>query len=180
MGNAAGLFSRFKTILLVVLALSVFTGCKEQGQQEAVQDTAFPRAGVMIRPFSIKDLKGGAVIKTDSLIGKPFVINFWASWCGPCSFEAPGLEKMYRTFRDRGVEFVGVVVQDREEPARGFQEKYGLSFPSGLDETGDISFQYNVYGVPMTLVVAGDGRISYVHIGAIEEDVLKGEIQKVL
>ncbi len=90
--------------------------------------------------------------------GKPVVVNFWASWCGPCADEAPVLEDAARRYGDRFT-FVGVDVQDLDSDAQTFINKYGLTYANGSGNAGPISVQYGMRGVPETYFIAPDGRL---------------------
>jgi cytochrome c biogenesis protein CcmG/thiol:disulfide interchange protein DsbE len=90
--------------------------------------------------------------------GKPVVVNFWASWCGPCAEEAPLLQDAARRNADRFT-FIGVNVQDVDADAQAFMRKYGITYPNGSRNAGPISVQYGMRGVPETYFVAPDGRL---------------------
>jgi cytochrome c biogenesis protein CcmG/thiol:disulfide interchange protein DsbE len=90
--------------------------------------------------------------------GKPAVVNFWASWCGPCADEAPVLQDAARRYGDR-VTFVGVDVEDVDADAQSFLHKYGITYPNGSGNAGPISVQYGMRGVPETYFVAPTGRL---------------------
>jgi cytochrome c biogenesis protein CcmG, thiol:disulfide interchange protein DsbE len=90
--------------------------------------------------------------------GKPVVVNFWASWCGPCADEAPVLQDAARRYGDR-MTFVGVDVQDLDSDAQAFIRKYGITYPNGSTNAGPISVQYGMRGVPETYFIAPDGRL---------------------
>ena len=90
--------------------------------------------------------------------GKPAVVNFWASWCGPCADEAPVLQDAARRYGDR-ITFVGVDVQDLDSDAQAFLRKYGISYANGSGNAGPISIQYGMRGVPETYFIAPDGRL---------------------
>jgi len=130
-------------------------------------------------PFKLKTLDG-KVLDLNSLKGRPIVINFFASWCTECRAEARWFGKEYLAFRDAGVEFVGVAVQDTEEDARNYAKEFGLAYPSGLDDTGAIARKYRLYGIPKTFIVGKDGRFSFIHTGELTEDELAMEIKKAL
>ena len=109
--------------------------------------------------FSL-DLFDGSTFKlADTLAsGKPVVVNFWASWCGPCADEASVLQDAARRNADRIV-FVGVNVQDVDADAQAFLRKYGVSYANGSKDSGPISIQYGMRGVPETYFIAPDGRL---------------------
>jgi cytochrome c biogenesis protein CcmG/thiol:disulfide interchange protein DsbE len=109
--------------------------------------------------FSLGLFDGSTFKLSETLAsGKPVVLNFWASWCGPCADEAPVLQDAARRNADRVV-FVGVNVQDIDSDAQAFLRKYGVSYANGSKDTGPISIQYGMRGVPETYFIAPDGRL---------------------
>lgn len=175
----AGLAASLVVALVLLLALG---GCESKeagdGGTKSVRDT-LPNEGEIAPEFRLTTLDG-AEWSLKEHAGVPVVINFFASWCHPCRQEAPTLEKVYEEFRDREVVFIGVAVQDRVDAAKGFVEKYGLTFSVGLDESGGIGSTYRIFGVPKTFIVGRDGRFSYIHTGDISEELLVTELRKVL
>ena len=131
-------------------------------------------------PFTLPTFDG----KTVSLVemrGRVVVINFWASWCVPaCYDEAPSLERAWQGYRDRGVVLIGVNIQDKEEPARRFLDRFGHTFPNGPDSLGRVSIDYGVYGVPETFFVDRKGHIRFKKVGAVTDEILKQQIEKLL
>jgi cytochrome c biogenesis protein CcmG/thiol:disulfide interchange protein DsbE len=109
--------------------------------------------------FSLGMFDGSTFRLSESLkSGKPAVVNFWASWCGPCADEAPLLEDAAQRYGDRFT-FVGVNVQDVDGDAQAFMRKYGITYPNGSGGAGPISVQYGMRGVPETYFIAPDGRL---------------------
>jgi cytochrome c biogenesis protein CcmG/thiol:disulfide interchange protein DsbE len=109
--------------------------------------------------FTLGLFDGSTFKLSDTLSrGKPVVVNFWASWCGPCADEAPVLQDAARRYGDR-VAFVGVNVQDVDSDAQAFLRKYAISYPNGSNNAGPISIQYGMRGVPETYFIAPDGRL---------------------
>ena len=109
--------------------------------------------------FSLGLFDGSTFTLSSTLqTGKPVVLNFWASWCGPCADEAPVLQDAARRYADR-VTFVGVDVQDLDTDAQAFVRKYAITYPTGSGNAGPISIQYGMRGVPETYFIAPDGRL---------------------
>lgn len=107
--------------------------------------------------FSLRRFDGGMLTLSD-FRGHAVVLNFWASWCGPCVREAPLLEQVWRTYRTRGLVVIGINVQDRERDARKFLARAGITYPN---VHGDVSTYraYGLTGVPETFFVDREGRI---------------------
>ncbi|MGH2941115.1 MAG: TlpA family protein disulfide reductase [Solirubrobacterales bacterium] len=93
-----------------------------------------------------------------SLRGKPALINFWASWCGPCRQEAPELERIARSLHG-SAHLVGVDYTDQADPARSFIRRYGWTFPVLSDPEGTYGARYRFTGLPTTVVLDSRGRI---------------------
>jgi thiol-disulfide isomerase/thioredoxin len=87
--------------------------------------------------------------------GKPLVVNFFGSWCGPCNSEAPDLATFSKA--NPAVQFVGIAVNDAESGATSFMTKYGLSYPVVIDDNS-LSSQYGITGVPTTIFFNGNGQ----------------------
>jgi cytochrome c biogenesis protein CcmG/thiol:disulfide interchange protein DsbE len=120
--------------------------------------------GRMIGGFRSADLGSGQVS----------VVNFWASWCGPCVQEHPHLMALGKR---TGVRILGVNYKDQAASARRFLGRYGNPFAAvGVDGNGRAAIEWGVYGMPETFIVGGDGRILYKHVGPITAEVLEGKI----
>lgn len=111
--------------------------------------------------------------------GRPVVVNFWASWCIPCEDEAPLIEAVARRYQAR-VSFIGVDVLDTEANARGFLNRFGVTYPNGADPSGEVSIAYGMSGVPETYFIGLDGRIARKWAGPLDEARLTSFLEDLL
>ena len=107
----------------------------------------------------------GSAVGLNDLKGQVVLINFWASWCGPCRQEMPILEQMYRKYRGAGVTLLGVNVEPKSGDAVGFLKSTPVSFPILFDTQSKVSTLYEVSGMPSTVIVDRKGKVRYVHHG---------------
>jgi len=114
------------------------------------------------------------------LEGKPVVLNFWGSWCGPCREEAPILAAAESGWRDRGVVFLGVDSKDAEPDALAFEEEFGIEYHSVVDGDGALGAEYGVFGYPETFFIDADGVIRTKHVGPIDAATLETYIAQIL
>lgn len=156
-----------------ILLLSSLTSCSTQ-QGNAAGDTLATAPDFTFTLFDGKELA------LSELRGKPVVLNFWASWCPPCRAEARGLERVWQAYKNKGVVFVGVDIQDKEEDARAFLNEFGITYPNGRDIDNEIAVSYGVSGIPTTVLINLDGKVARRWVGAIEEKQLGAFIEEVL
>jgi peroxiredoxin len=121
-------------------------------------------AGVPAPGFQLQMMNGKSLALSD-LKGQVVLINFWASWCGPCRQEMPILDQLYRSYKEAGFTLVGVNVEPSVGDAKKFLQGTPVSFPILLDPQSKVSNLYEVSGMPSTVIVDRNGVVRYVHRG---------------
>ncbi|KPJ93319.1 MAG: redoxin [Gammaproteobacteria bacterium SG8_11] len=112
--------------------------------------------------FTLKSLKGSN-LKLSEFRGDVVVINFWASWCGPCRQEMPALNDLYLKHRDQGLTLLGVNVEKNASKAANMIRDLRVVYPVLFDSNGEVSKLYKVEDMPSTVFVDRDGNIRYLH-----------------
>ena len=114
--------------------------------------------------------------------GRVVMINFWATWCGPCRQEMPQLNKLYDKYRGSGFVLMGVNVDDDVRNATEVAHKLALSFPVLLDTDKSVSKLYDLSTMPSTVLVDRDGKVRYLHRGYLAgyEDTYDKQVRELL
>ncbi len=114
--------------------------------------------------FTLKS-RSGENIKLSELRGQVVMLNFWASWCGPCRQEMPLLEQIYRRYQPLGFTLLGINVDEDPQAAEALLKEIPVSFPVLFDSRNQVSEEYGLVAMPSTLMVDRDGQMRFVHLG---------------
>ena len=120
----------------------------------------------------------GQAARWPQLRGKVVVLNFWASWCGPCENEAPVLERAQRKLAGSGGTVLGVTYKDDADASRDFVKKYKLTYPSLRDDRLDLAPKYGTTKLPETFVLDKDGHVVAMSRGEVSQDFLSRAIDR--
>jgi len=138
-----------------------------------------PLVGKPAPAFALREVGTNNTIDIAQYRGKPLIINFWATWCGPCWEEHPILVANARMLQPN-VQFLGVVFQDKEDKILGFLQQRGTAYPTVVDDRGKTAIAYGVGGVPETYFLDANGVIRAKFAGPMSGDVIQANLQKVL
>jgi len=171
--------NRFTALTLLIALASPAVPLAAQ----AADDPVIPQEKrTVARKFGLRDLDGKKRQLAD-LKGKLVVVNFWATWCGPCQQEMPAFTKVYAEYRDRGVEFVGAANEDQASRAKvkTFVKSLDIQFPIWLEASAD---HMEAFGVgpelPATVIVDQQGRLAARIKGVTDEAQLRALIDRLL
>ncbi len=139
-----------------------------------------PIVGQVAPTFTLENIDGGK-IDLAQFKGRPVIVNFFASWCEPCKYEAPLLRQAVLTYGPKGVMFLGIAYNDKPADAKKFRDQYGLGFPMLLDDDQSrASVAYGLVGVPETYFINRAGQILERHKGQLLQDDLERGIKAIL
>lgn len=139
-----------------------------------------PRVGQRAPAFSLHRLNGTGDVSLASLRGRAVVLNFFASWCGPCKKEAPALEQVWRDYRSQGVTVLGIDTNDASNDAKQFIAAHGVTYPT-VGDGGRLSGKYALSNLPTTYVVNRQGRIVGGQIlGAVSDQPFSHDLSRYL
>jgi len=126
---------------------------------------AMPLSPTSLAPdFTLRTLEGRN-LRLGEQRGRVVLVNFWATWCGPCRQEMPHLNKLYEKYKASGFMLLGVNVDDDTQQAVGVASKLGVTFPVLPDIDKRVSRQYDLSAMPSTVLIDRDGRVRYLHRG---------------
>lgn len=129
--------------------------------------------------FSLLDLTGQRT-NLSSYRGKVVLLDFWATWCDPCRDEIPHFVELQETYRDQGLQIIGISMDDGPEPVRDFSRRFKMNYPVVMGDADTGELYGGVFGLPIAFLIGRDGRISAKHIGATDISVFEKEIVNLL
>ncbi len=138
----------------------------------ATTSSAAVQENTLAPDFALKS-RAGTNVRLSELRGQVVMINFWATWCGPCRQEMPLLEKLYKRYKKLGFTLLGVNVEENSRPAINYLKDVSVSFPILFDTRNVVSKLYQVSGMPSTVVVDRDGKLRFIHTGYVVGDEAK-------
>ena len=127
--------------------------------------------------FTLDRLDGSGTVALADLSGKVVVVNFFASWCLPCTQENPALVRVYERYRSSDVVMLGVNYQESRDNGLAYVRRMGMGWTTVADDDGRVAMSYGVFGPPETFFIGPDGVIAGRHIGPIDEETLVNAIE---
>lgn len=151
-------------------------------EEQVSEESSSQEQEVMAPDFTVYDTEGNAV-KLSEYIGKPVVLNFWASWCGPCKMEMPDFDEKYKELGN-DIHFLMVNMTDGSqetlETAKTFVEKSGYSFSVYFDTDMDAAMTYGVTSIPSTYFIDAEGHAIAMAQGMIDASTLQQGIDMIV
>ena len=158
---------------------SVTPGRNAGGSSASSKGTSCDAEGRATYDFVLKN-QLNAPVKMADYKGKVVIVNFWATWCGPCKVEIPDFVKLYDQYKDKGLVIVGISVDDSPDQLQAFMKEFKMNYPV-LQMTPDVESAWGpFYGYPTSFIVARDGSICTKHLGPATKEQFEQEIKGLL
>lgn len=161
-------------IALLTVAIVQAVDKKADKQPDTAKEASANNAGLTIGAkapdFELKTLTGETVNLSD-LKGKKVMLNFWATWCGPCKAEMPEMEEFFKT-ADQDIKILAVNI-DPQLDVKGFVDEYKITFPVLLDSEDAVNTKYQVLSIPTTYFIDSNGIIQNKFVGTMKLDDMK-------
>jgi cytochrome c biogenesis protein CcmG, thiol:disulfide interchange protein DsbE len=138
-----------------------------------------PIEGALALDVALETLDGDAVSLSD-YGGQVVLVNFWASWCGPCRVEIPELKGLYEDLSEEGFEILAVNVGEGADEIGAFTESIEMPFAILLDSDGAAARRYGIRGLPTSFLVDREGVVRLVHVGIATDSMLRQHIRELL
>lgn len=129
--------------------------------------------------FSLTDLSGRK-LDLVSFRGKVVLLNFWATWCGPCRTEIPLFIRLQNEYRNRGLQIVGISLDDDPKPVHDYYRQLKMNYPVAVGDASLAERYGGILGLPVSLVIGCDGRIHARHTGAADVSLIEREVAQLL
>jgi thiol-disulfide isomerase/thioredoxin len=168
--------NKILAIFLVLIFTSglLLVGCSTKPSETQPSEAA--EVGKTAPNFQLENLEAKTV-SLDSLRGKPVLINFWATWCGPCLDEMPFLQEIYSEWSSKGLMFLSINSGETATKVRSYMQQFGFSFPALVDSKNEVAATYRILYLPTTILVDKNGVILEIKVGAFPD---KATIEKEL
>jgi cytochrome c biogenesis protein CcmG/thiol:disulfide interchange protein DsbE len=170
---------KWKITLAVSAACAALVIVLAKGFGRDPHEVPFMLRGQSAPPFALKTLQTGEIVSLEELRGKPVVLNFWSTWCGPCRVEHPVLDWAFREYGAQA-HFLGAIFEDTEENARGYLARAGSPYPQLVDPKSQMAVDYGVAGVPETYFIDAEGIIRDKFVGPISRNAFAAQMRSVM
>jgi peroxiredoxin len=158
--------------LMVAAAVLLLAACSNGG----VGSTA--RIGQAAPDWKDPLVSGGS-LSMAQLRGKPVFMDFFATWCPPCNDEAPEVNAAYKEYAPKGLQVIGVDVEENAQKAKQFVDQHQLTYPAVVD-TGTLSDLYSINGMPVGVFIDKNGVIRRIEVGQLSSAQLNADIKSIL
>ena len=187
--------ARLVSVIVGLLLVAAVVGCGNSAPAatpapQSIATTTAVVGGTPARPaervqvgysapdFTVKS-PDGTPITVSAHRGTAVILNFWATWCGPCKLEIPDLVSIQDEYKDR-LTIIGIDVREDKDTVSDYIAAHHMTYPVGIDGTGILGNRFNVHSYPRSFFLNRDGIITYIAFGALDYDQIKTHVEEAL
>ncbi len=157
-----------KRVILIVVVLVLAIVFYKAARRHTAQNSPVSAVSHSLAPdFSLTDLNGQP-LSLSTYRGKVVLLDFWATWCTPCRAEIPHFVEFQNTYRDQGLQIVGISMDDDLKPVGPFYKDYKMNYPVALGNDKLAQAYGGILGLPVTFLIGRDGHIQAKYVGAVD------------
>ncbi len=161
-------------VVLILTSVLLIAGCSSSTPSPA------PQVGKPAPDFQLPNLEGQPVSLSD-FQDMPVLLNFWATWCGPCRFEMPMIQAIFEESSDTGLIVLAIDIGEAPTKVKDYIQSGNFSFPVLLDTNQDVALEYNIRAIPTTFLIDKDGIIQEIKVGAFSNMIeIKRSLAKII
>lgn len=162
-----------------VLIAAILTGLYVRSNRAPHPKTGIPKQYLLAPDFVLPQLNG-TPLRLSSYRGKVVLLDFWATWCVPCREETPHFVELQQHYADRGLQIIGVSMDDTSDPVRDFYNQFHMNYPVVMGDAKTGEAYGGVLGLPIAFLLDRDGRIVAKHMGSTKAETFDQEIAALL
>jgi peroxiredoxin len=169
-----------KKVIVVVVVIGLGIALYSVGRHRSGHTAPVSAASHSPAPdFSLTDLNGQP-LNLSNYRGKVVLLDFWATWCTPCRAEIPHFVEYQNTYRDQGLQIIGISMDDDVKPVRPFYQEYKMNYPVALGSDKLAEAYGGILGLPVTFLIGRDGRIQAKYVGAVDISTIEQGLKSLL
>jgi thiol-disulfide isomerase/thioredoxin len=173
--NKPNLFLVYISLGIASIVFGVIVGLQQWAPDNDIATSkVIPFIAPLINSYDSKDS-----LTVNATINKPIIINFWASWCGPCRVEMKNVETIWKKYEGK-VLIIGIATQDTQEAVENFVSDMSITYPISLDSSSSIAREYQISQIPTTIFVDSKGNIHKRSIGTISEEFIEKTLIEIM
>ena len=160
---------------VAILALGTYLVIRHRGRPAELTRGNIGATHSFAPELSLIDLSGQK-LELSSYRGKVVLLDFWATWCGPCRTEIPRFVDLQNKYRDQGLQVIGISLDDDPKPVRGFYQQFKMNYPVAIGDANLAERYGGMLGLPVNFVIDREGRIHTKHLGEVDISQIEQEI----